>query len=266
MKFKIATCVAAFIFTALPVMAQQQQAAATKGPQPKSQKELEALQKWQTAAQSGNPDQELAAINNVLENFADTEFKSILISRAMQDAEQKDDPALVTTWTERALQDDPNSIEAHVVMAQATARHTRENDLDKAESIKKIQTNANKALELLKTADKPPAAIPEAEWPAVKKQLTGQAYDALGQASAVDKKYPDAITAYKAGVAADPAANVIKVRLAKAYVDNKEYDSAISTADQVIADASAQQVVKNFAQAQKDNATKLKGATAAAPK
>jgi hypothetical protein len=202
----------------------------------------------------------LAEINNVLENFTDTEFKPVLVSSAMRDAEQKNAMGLVTTWTDRALQDDPNNIEAHVVLAESMARHTRENDLDKADSLKKIDTNANKALDLLKTADKPPLGIPDAQWPEVKKQLTAQAYDALGLEATLDKKYPDAVTAFKTGVAADPSSAVLKVRLAKAYVDNKEYDAAISTADQVIADPKAQPVVKNFAQTEKDNATKLKGA------
>ena len=255
MKFTIAACVAAVLFTAFPVMAQQKAAAPT-GPHPKTQKELEALQKVQTAT---DPDSQLAAINNVLENFTDTDYKPMLISMAMQAAQQKDDQVLVTTWSERALQTDPNNIEAHVVLAENIARHIRENDLDKADTIKKVQTNANQALALLKTADKPPAGMPDAQWPDVRKQLTGQSYDALGQAAAVDKKFPDAVEAYKLGVAADPTSSVLKARLSRAYLQNKDYDNAISTADQVIADASAQPVVKTFAQAQKDAATKLKG-------
>ena len=259
MKLRLSACLAVAVLTALPAMAQQPAAGAPKGPHPKNKEELAALQKVQAAAQTGDPDQELAAVNNVLENFTDTDYKPMLISMAMQAAQQKNDMPLVTTWTDRALQADPNNIEAHVVLAEAMARHTRENDLDKADSITKIQTNANKALDMLKTADKAPAGIADAQWPDVKKQLTGQAYDALGMAAAVDKKYPDAITAYKAGVAADPADVVLKARLSKAYVDNKQYDDAISTADQVMADSTAQPAVKQFAQAQKDAATKMKG-------
>lgn len=257
MKSLLAACVTAVLFTAMPVLSQQQQAA-TKGPHPKNKQELEALQKVQAAAQSGDPDQQLAAVNNVLENFTDTDYKPMLLSMAMQAAAQKNDIPLIKTWTDRALQTDPNNIEARVILAESVARHTRVNDLDKADSIAAIQTNANKALDLLKTADKAPLGIADAQWPEVKKQLTGQAYDALGQAAAVDKKFPDAITDYKAGVAADPAASVLKARLAKAYIDNKQYDDAISTADQVISDNAAQPVVKQFAQQQKDLATKLK--------
>jgi tetratricopeptide (TPR) repeat protein len=92
----------------------------------------------------------------------------------------------------------------------------------------------------------------------VKKDLTGRAYLALGQADTLDKKFPDALTQYKAAVAADPTP-AMKAYLAKSYNENKQYDDAIATADQVIADASAPAVVKQFAQSQKDVATKLKG-------
>jgi tetratricopeptide (TPR) repeat protein len=248
MKIRLAAGAACLLLTAFTAAAQK----------PKTQKELEALQKVQAAQQSGNADAELAAVNYVLENFADTEFKPQLMAMALGAAEQKGDYALVVTWAERVMALNPNDIPSRVSLAEATARHTRENDLDKADSIKKIQDTANKALDLLKAATAPPAGVPDAAWPDLKKQLTAQSYDALGQAASLDKKYPDAITQYKAGLAADPSA-VLRVRLAKAYVDNKQYDEAIATADLVINDASAQPVVKQAAQSQKDVAVKLKG-------
>jgi tetratricopeptide (TPR) repeat protein len=226
-----------------------------KNPKPKNKQEIAALQQVQAAT---DPDSQLKAINNVLENFSDTDYKPMLVSMAMQAAQQKDDMGLVATWTQRALQDDPNNIEAHVVLAEATARHTRENDLDKADSIKTIQTNANQALTLLKAANTAPPGIPDAQWPNVKMQLTGEAYEALGIAATVDKKFPDAVANFKLGAAADPSGSVIKVRLSKAYVDNKQYDDAITTANEILADPQAQPVVKQMAQQQKDFATKMK--------
>jgi tetratricopeptide (TPR) repeat protein len=254
MRRQVAVCAAFLLLSIMPLLAGQ----AAKQPRPKTQKELEALQKVQAAAQAGNVDEELADINNVLENFVDTEFKPQLLVMAVQASERKNDYALIVTWSERLLQSDPNDIDARVALAEATARHTRENDLDKADSIKKIQDNANKALELLKTANTPPVGVPDAQWPDVKKDLTGRAYLALGQADTLDKKFPDALTQYKAAVAADPTP-AMKAYLSKSYVENKQYDDAITTADQVIADASAPAVVKQFAQSQKDAATKLKG-------
>ena len=254
MRFSNIAPVAGVMLAASVMMAQQ-----PKGPHPKNKEELAALQKVQAAEQTGNADTELAAINNVLENFVDTDYKPMLLSMGLQAAQQKDDLPLIETWVQRAEQTNPNDIEAHVIEAEAVARHTRDNDLDKDKSLATIDTNANKALELLKSADQPPLGVQAEQWPALKAQLTSEAYEAMGIGAGLAKKYPDAVTDYKAAVAADPAP-VLKARLAKAYVDNRQFDDAISTANEVLADANAQPVVKQFAQNQKDAATKMKGA------
>ena len=72
---------AAIVLAAVPVLAQQ-------APKPKSQKEVDALQKVQAAAQAGNYDGEIQAINYVLENFADTEYKSMLLNMAVDAAQR----------------------------------------------------------------------------------------------------------------------------------------------------------------------------------
>jgi tetratricopeptide (TPR) repeat protein len=261
MRFRLGAYAAISLLATLPLFAQQAAAPpANQGPHPKSQKELEALQKVQAAAQAKNPDGELAAITEVLENFADTDFKPQLLNMAMGAAEQKGDDALVITWGERVIQSDPNDVAARVSMAERIAAHTREHDLNKADSIAKATGYANKALELLKAPATPaPAGIPADQWPSYKKELTSQAYDALGQVAAVDKKYPEAITNFKMAMDASPNP-VSMARLAKTYVDSKQYDDAISTADKVLAMNDAPPQVKQFAQAQKDAATKMKGA------
>ena len=253
---------AALLVAALPLaaLAQGQQQPAQKGPHPKSQKEVQALQKVQADQQAGNWDQEIQDINGVLENFADTEFKPQLLAMAMDAAQRKGDYAQTVAFGEKALDVNPNDIQTQVLMAETIASHTRENDLDKDQSIKKVQDYANKALEQLKTATTAPAGMNEAQWPDLKKLLTSQAYDALGQAADLDKKFPDAINHFKTAIDADATNSVPMARLAKAYNDNKQYDDAISTADKVLALNTAPAAVKQFAQQQKDAATKLKGA------
>lgn len=259
MKRLLAAPILLLVF--LPAVAQQAQQSqpSQQGPKPKSPKEVEALQKVQSAAQSGNYDAEIQAINYVLENFADTEYKNMLLNMAMDAAQAKGDYAQTVAFGEQAIQADPNNIIGRVTLAETIAQHTRENDLDKDQNIKKAQDYANKSLDLLKTADTPPAGIPPDKWPEVKKQLTAQAYDALGLAADLNKKYPDAVQNFKTAIDNNPSA-VAQAHLAKAYVDNKQYDDAISTADKVLAMNDAPSVVKQFAQQQKDAAVKLKGA------
>jgi uncharacterized protein HemY len=232
---------------------QQQQ----QGPRPKSQQELEALQKVKAALQSQNPDAEIQAVKNVLENFTDTEYKPVLLNIAMQASAQKGDYAQTLVWGDRIIQNNPNDVQARVILAEDIAQHTRENDLDKEQSLKKVDDYANKVLDLLKTANAPPAGFPQDKWTQYKNELSGQAYDALGLAADLRKKYPDAIGNFKNAVNNNPNP-VSTAHLAKAYVDNKQYDEAISTADKVLAMNEVPPSVKQYAQQQKDAATKLK--------
>lgn len=265
MKLRTAAYATAFLATVIPVFAQQPPA---NGPKPKSQKEVQALQKVQAAAQQNNPDAEVQAINDVLENFQDTEYKNMLLTMAMDAEARKGDYDQTVVWGERAIQSDPTNIQAYDTLAQDIAQHTRENDLDKDKSIQKVNTYANKALDLLKTASAPPAGIPAEQWPDVKKDMTSQAHEALGMAAVVDKKYPEAITDLKTAAEEGSKPNAVTyARLSQAYNGAKQYDDAISTADKVLAMADAPAAAKQFAQQQKDAATKLKGGAgnAAAP-
>src|SRR5690242_17282857 len=86
---------------AFPIYAWQ---AAPQQPKPKSQKEVDALKKVQADAQAGNPDQEIADINYVLENFADTEYKDMLLSMAMEAAERKNDYGQIVAFGQQVIQ------------------------------------------------------------------------------------------------------------------------------------------------------------------
>lgn len=248
---------AAIVCLALPLMAQ------TQGPKPKTQKESDALQKVLAAQQANNWDGEIQAINYVLENFADTDYKNLLLSMAVDAAQNKGDYAQTIAFGEQAIQSDPNNITARVVLAEDIAQHTRENDLDREQSLKKVDDYANKALELLKSASGPPAGMNPASWPDTQKALTAQSYDALGQAADLRKKYTDAITDFQSAIQTDPTNSIAQARLAKAYIDNKQYDEGIAQADKVLALPNLPPVVKSYAQSEKDRANKLK---AGAPK
>ncbi len=236
---------------------QQSQQQSQQGPRPKSRQEVEALQKVKTALQAHNPDAEIQAVNNVLENFTDTDYKPVLLNIAMQAAAQKGDYAQTLVWGDRIIQNNPNDVQARVIMAEDIAQHTRENDLDKEQSLKKVDDYANKVLDLLKTADNAPAGIPQDKWTEYKNELSGQAYDALGVAAGLRKKFPDAVGNLKTAVQKDPNP-VSTAHLAKAYVDNRQYDDAITTADKVLAMNEAPPSIKQYAEQQKQAATKLK--------
>ena len=134
---------ATMLLAATTVMAQQQQAAQA-GPKPKSQKEVEALQKVQQAA---NPEDRIKAIDNVLENFADTEYKSILLQMAVESAARR--TTIRRFWsTESALcKPIPRATLPCSRCASATVQNTKEFDLDKDQKLAKVQKYANGAIE-----------------------------------------------------------------------------------------------------------------------
>jgi tetratricopeptide (TPR) repeat protein len=245
----------AVLCAALPLAGYQ-----AKQPKVKSKKEQEALMQVQTAAQSGNAAAELAAITNVLENFADTEFKAQLLTMAMGAAQQTNDPAQVATWAERIMDSDPNDVVARVTLAETTAQQMKEGDLDKADNVKKVNELAHKALDLMKSGGgSMPAGIQADKWPDFQKELAARAWASIAQADSVNKQYADEVAAYKSALEVFPS-SIVTARLSKAYVNNKQYDEAIATADKAMAMADASPQVKAFAQGQKDLATKLKGA------
>src|SRR5438270_3199221 len=173
------------------------QQAQQKGPQPKSQKERDALMKVQTAAQANNPDELLKSIDYVLENFDNTDYKPMLLTMGMEAAQAKGDAAKSSVYADRLIELDPNNISARVMQAESIAQRTRENDLDKEQSLKKVDELATKGLELLKNATAPPQGMTDQQWADQKKQLTSEAHDAMGQASELRKNYPEAIKHYQ---------------------------------------------------------------------
>jgi tetratricopeptide (TPR) repeat protein len=234
--------------------AQQAAPAQQAGPKVKSQKELDALKKVQAAT---TPQERLEAIDGVLENFTDTDYKHILLDMAIQTAQQARDPAKVEVYAERALKDDPKDATAQLAIASTTIQNTKEFDLDKEQKLAKAEKYSNSALESLKTETAPNPQMTDAQWQEAKKQMAAEAHASLGAVASLRKKYDEALTHYKTAADQDPDP-VILVRLANAYNEAKQPDKAISTCDRILAMNDAPAQVKQIAQAEKAKAEKAK--------
>jgi len=228
-----------------------------KQPRPKSQKELDALQAMFKAPMG---DQQIAAAEALLSNFADTDFKSLaLFMEADSYARAKGQFEKSIVFAERALEADKDNYQAMLLLARQYASHTTENDLDKEEKLTKAAKYANDAVASIASAPKPNPGVPDAQWDAAKKDYTSQAHEAMGMIADVRKKYDVAATEYKTAVDSqstpDPAT---MVRYAIAQEHLGKFDEAIATLDKVIADPNSQPVVKQYATNEKAKATKLK--------
>ena len=230
---------------------------------PKSQKEADALQAVMAAK---NPDDQVKAIENVLTNFADTEYKVMLLQLAMQIEGQKGDLAQITFYAERLLEADPKNAFAFVTLAGETARHTRENDLDKEEQLTKVDKWAKAGIEAAKNMAKPRPDLTDEQFEGVKKDLQSQAYVAMGMAATLRKKNDDAVSNYKqaAAVAATPD-STIWVRLGQAYMDSGKFDDAAAAFDKALSDPTAPDQVKQIAKAKKTELAAKKAGAGAKP-
>lgn len=227
-------------------------------PKPKSQKEYDALMAVMNAT---DPDAQIKAIDNLLTNFADTEFKVIALQQATQAAMQKGDAEKVVIYAERTLQADPKNYTVMLMLAQMTAQRTREHDLDKEEKLKQAEKLATDAIELVKTAQKPRPDLTDEQWNGAKKDFEAQGYESLGMAAMVRKKYPDAIAQFKKATEVqstpDPAT---KVRMASAQNSAGNYDAAILVLDAVLADQQLHPAIRQVAGQEKLKAVQGKAA------
>ncbi len=230
--------------------------AQVKQPKPKSQKEVDALMAVQNAADAKA---RISAIDNVLTQFADTEFKPGLLLMAAATYQQMADNDRTIVYAERALDADPKSYQAMLMLGSAYAARTKEFDLDKEEKLSKAEGFANKSLEALKTADKPRADLTDEQWNEGKRQLIAQAHEILGTAAMSRKNYDTAIKEYKTAVdAATPADPATLVRLAAAYDQAGKPDDALPLLEKVMGTADAHPQVKSVAQAERVRAMQLK--------
>ncbi len=214
-------------------------------PKPKSKGEYDAIMAIQTAT---TPQAQLAAVDNLLTKYADTDFKPMVLQMAVQAAQQMGDNEKMVVYAERALQADPKNYMVMFMLAQQIAQKTREFDLDKEEKLKQAEKYANDGIALVKVASKPRPDIPDDQWNAAKKDFEAQGYEALGVAALVRKKYDDAITQFKKAIETqatpDPAT---KVRLASAYNGAGKYDDAITLLDGVLADQQLHPTIRQVA-------------------
>ncbi len=231
--------------------------------QPKSKGEYDAIMAIQNAA---TPDDRIKAVDALLTKYADTQFKPMALETAAASAQQKNDLDTMIIYAERALEANPKSYTSMFMLAQAWAARTKEFDLDKEDKLQRAEKYAKEGMATVATAAKPNPQIPDAQWEAVKKDLTSQGHEALGMVALLRKKNDVAIAEYKNAVEGantpDPAT---MVRLAGAYAADQKYDAAIATLDRVLAIPDAHPTVKQVAQNQKAQYMKAKAAGAPKP-
>ncbi len=226
------------------------------GQKVKSAKEGEAVQAVLSAT---TPDQKIAAVDNLISKFKDSEFKGIVLEMAGEAYQQKGDSANAIVYGNRALEADPKNFQAMLLVAGQLAQITKEFDLDKDEKVKRAKKLAEDAIAIVKATPKPNPKLGDEQWAGIQKDLVAQGHETLGVLAGVDKHWDDAITEYK--LAIDNAANpevTTMVRLTATYNFAKKYDEATAMADRVLATPGAPDNLKKIATDEKARAAKAK--------
>jgi tetratricopeptide (TPR) repeat protein len=234
--------------------------AQAKGPQPKSQKEVDALN---LMFQATDPDSKIKAANTLLQKFADTDFKALALYIITDAYNTKKDSTNTIVFGERLVEADPASAlaaHARIMIATNLAMTTKEFDFDKEEKLGRADKLSKEAIEVVKTAPRFNPALTDEQWDGAKKGYTAEAYVALGMTATVRKKYPDAIAAYKSAYETDPTNDATLVRLGAAQSSDAKYDDAIATLDKAINKAGVDPAIAAFAKSEKEKAMKSKGA------
>jgi len=231
-----------------------------KQPQPKSQKEVDALN---AMFQATDNDGRIKAANELLTKFADTDFKPLALYMITNAYNDKKDATNTIVYGERAVDADPKSAlaaHARIMIATSLAMTTKEFDFDKEEKLGRADKLSKEAIEVLKTAPKFNPALTDEQWDQAKKGYTSEAYVALGMSATVRKKWPDAIANYKLAGETDPSNSATFVRLGAAQISASQFDDAIATLDKVIATPGVDATIANYAKNEKERAVKAKGA------
>ncbi len=234
-----------------------QEAPVAKQPKPKSPKEAEAVM---AIFNSQDPDARIKAANELVTKFADTEFKELAMLMAALSYQQKNDADNQILFAERTLEANPQNYQAMLMIAEALAQRTRENDLDREEKLSKSEKMAKSAMDAISKAPKPRPDITDEQWAGAKKDFSAQAHQALGMGAMVRKKYDVAIAEFKTAteVATQPDPATM-VRLGAVYNMAGKPDEAIVVLDKVMAITDLHPTIRQFAQAEKVRATQAKG-------
>lgn len=237
---------AGLIIVASPMFAQKQL-------KPKSPKELQALQALFGAQ---TPDAKIAAADELVTKFADTDFKAMALQVEADAYEQKGQHEKAIVYAEQAVATDPGNFDALTLLANIYSSTTRDTDLDKAEKLSQADKYAAAALAALKTAVKPNPQMTDEQWNQYKGGAESQAYQAMGNSNVVRKKYDDAQKNYEMAVAsfADP---YTMIRAGRAMMAANKADAAIAWFDKALASPQADENAKNIATTDKARATSM---------
>ncbi|HEY4364381.1 MAG TPA: hypothetical protein VGN17_25675 [Bryobacteraceae bacterium] len=247
MKKKLVRIVALAMVAATCVMAQKI----------KNQNEAKGISEIQKAK---SPDEIIAAVDKFVTGFPDSEFKSQALSAAGEAAEGKGDWVKAVSYGRLAIEADAKNFDALLLVAAELAQHTPENALTKEQDLGEAQKDADEAITVIPTVEKPAdSKMPDKAFEDFKKDGTARAHAALGMIAGKRKKWDIASKEFQTAVDTETQPDsVIMVRLGNALNEAGKPAEALVVLNKVLAMENLNPAVKNFAASEKNRAEKAK--------
>jgi len=214
-------------------------------PKPKKKISPKEAQAYNAMVQAQDPDARIKAANDLITNFADTEFKSTALWMEADAYMRKGDTDKTIVFAEQAVDADPKNYQALVLLAKTYAATTHVNDLDKEEKLTKAEKYAHDGLEAVKPAEKPNPQLPDAQWLEAKNDMNGQLYLALGIVAAFHNKMDDAQADFQKVSELDVDPTDL-IRAARVLLDVKKPEQAIVWLDKAAASPNVNAQIKNI--------------------
>jgi tetratricopeptide (TPR) repeat protein len=193
-----------------------------------SAKEAAAIKKISDAK---TPDDRIAAVDNLVTNFADTTFKGAALYEAAEAEDQKQDYLKAIVYGDESIEADPKAgtgMNSMLLVAGEIAQHMPKQSLTKDQDLGKAEKYVHQALDMLPTLAKPEGVkISDTDWDDFKKDKTAEAHKDLGLIATARGNMAAAADEYKIAVDTEPTPDaVLMARLGNAYNEVKKYAEA----------------------------------------
>ncbi len=223
-------------------------------PAPKSADEQKAVVALMTAQQSNNMDAVIAAAEDLLTKYADTDYKELALTleASAYEAKKNNDRAEVI-WN-RVLQINPRSVQGNVSVAELILKRTGEKDLDRDEKLAEAQKHLDTVLDIAKNGPKPNPQLSDADWAPMAKALSAQAHNDLATMAVIragafkddqKKYYEQAVNEYQLAAQEDPQP-AYQAKLASALLSAGRPADALAMCDKVLATPDLHPTIKSF--------------------
>ncbi|MDP9159040.1 MAG: hypothetical protein M3O09_02260 [Acidobacteriota bacterium] len=202
-------------------------------PQAKTQPEFEA---YQAAIKTTDATALEKAATDFATKFPDSELKLLLFRATMRAYQMANNAEKMQEVGNKVLSLDPNDPEALIGVAEITAEHTRDSDIDKDQRLADASKMAQHALETIDTDISVPAGTPQEKIDAYKNGLRSSAYSIIGTLQFNQGKFSDAEGSFHKSIDAFPSQPdpVVVLRLALALDKQNKYPEALTEANKAV--------------------------------